>query len=82
MRYLKPDVFYDIAEKLNNTKLERDKTVYEMLQEVTSLLTEHNIVHEIKGRSKSIYSIYNKLNKGKKFSDIYDLLAIKNIGPY
>ena len=53
LRYLKPDVFYDIAEKLNNTKLERDKTVYEMLQEVTSLLTEHNIVHEIKGRSKS-----------------------------
>ncbi len=77
LRYLKPDVFYDIAEKLNNTKLERDKTVYEMLQEVASLLTEHNIVHEIKGRSKSIYSIYNKLNKGKKFSDIYDLLALR-----
>ncbi len=77
LRYLKPDVFYDIAEKLNNTKLERDKTVYEMLQGVASLLTEHNIVHEIKGRSKSIYSIYNKLNKGKKFSDIYDLLALR-----
>ncbi|MCI8347575.1 MAG: bifunctional (p)ppGpp synthetase/guanosine-3',5'-bis(diphosphate) 3'-pyrophosphohydrolase [Bacilli bacterium] len=77
LRYLKSDVFYDIAEKLNNTKLERDKTVYEMLQEVASLLTEHNIVHEIKGRSKSIYSIYNKLNKGKKFSDIYDLLALR-----
>lgn len=77
LRYLKPDVFYDIAEKLNKTKLERDKTVYEMMNEVTSLLTEHNIVHEIKGRSKSIYSIYNKLNKGKKFSDIYDLLALR-----
>ena len=77
LRYLKPEVFYDIAEKLNKTKLERDKTVYEMMSEVTNLLTEHNIVHEIKGRSKSIYSIYNKLNKGKKFSDIYDLLAIR-----
>lgn len=77
LRYLKPDVFYDIAEKLNKTKLERDKTVYEMMNEVTNLLTEHNIVHEIKGRSKSIYSIYNKLNKGKKFSDIYDLLALR-----
>ncbi len=77
LRYLKPDVFYDIAEKLNKTKLERDKTVDDMMQEVTSLLTEHNIVHEIKGRSKSIYSIYNKLNKGKKFSDIYDLLALR-----
>ena len=76
-RYLKPEVFYDIAEKLNNTKLERDKTVQSMMDEVTNLLAVHNIVHEIKGRSKSIYSIYNKLNKGKKFSDIYDLLAIR-----
>jgi len=70
LRYLKPNIFYDIAEKLNNTKLERDKTVMEMMQEVTNLLNNHEIVHEIKGRSKSIFSIYNKLNKGKKFSDI------------
>lgn len=77
LRYLKPDVFYDIAEKLNKTKLERDKTVYDMLTEVSNLLTEHHIPHEIKGRSKSIYSIYNKLDKGKKFSDIYDLLALR-----
>ena len=77
LRYLKPDVFYDIAEKLNKTKIERDKTVYDMQRQVSDLLTEHNIVHEIKGRAKCIYSIYNKLNKGKKFSDIYDLLALR-----
>ncbi len=77
LRYLKPDVFYDIAEKLNKTKLERDKTVYDMQTEVSDLLTEHHIPHEIKGRAKSIYSIYNKLDKGKKFSDIYDLLALR-----
>ena len=77
LRYLKPDVFYDIAEKLNKTKLERDKTVYDMQTEVTNLLNEHHIPHEIKGRAKSIYSIYNKLDKGKKFSDIYDLLALR-----
>ncbi len=77
LRYLKPDVFYDIAEKLNKTKLERDRTVYDMQKEVIDLLTEHNITHEIKGRAKSIYSIYNKLDKGKKFSDIYDLLALR-----
>lgn len=77
LRYLKPDVFYDIAEKLNKTKLERDKTVYDMQAEVSNLLTEHHINHEIKGRAKSIYSIYNKLDKGKKFSDIYDLLALR-----
>ena len=77
LRYLKPDVFYDIAEKLNKTKLERDRTVVEMQKEVSDLLTEHHINHEIKGRAKCIYSIYNKLNKGKKFSDIYDLLALR-----
>ncbi len=77
LRYLKPDVFYDIAERLNKTKIERDNNVQEMLQNVTELLTEHNIPHEIKGRAKSIYSIYNKLDKGKKFSDIFDLLALR-----
>ena len=77
LRYLKPDVFYDIAEKLNNTKLERDKVVGDMLESVTNLLKEHDIPHEIKGRSKSIYSIYKKLEKGRKFSDIYDLLALR-----
>ena len=77
LRYLKPDVYYDIVEKLNSTKLERDNIINEMMREVSDLLTEHNIVHEIKGRSKSIYSIYNKLDKGRKFSDIYDLLALR-----
>ncbi len=79
LRYLKPNVFFDIAEKLNKTKLERDKYVYKMQQEVSDLLTEHHIPHEIKGRAKCIYSIYNKLNKGKKFSEIYDLLALRII---
>lgn len=77
LRYLKPDIFYDIAERLNKTKLERDNAVQKMLDEVSELLNEHNIPHEIKGRAKSIYSIYNKLDKGKKFSDIFDLLALR-----
>jgi GTP pyrophosphokinase len=77
LRYLKPEVYYDIVEKLNGTKTERDNIINEMMMEVSNLLTEHNIIHEIKGRSKSIYSIYNKLDKGRKFSDIYDLLAIR-----
>ena len=77
LRYLKPDVFYDIAEKLNTTKLERDNAVSEMTKEVSELLTEHNIKFDIKGRSKSIYSIYKKMEKGKKFSELYDLLALR-----
>ena len=77
LRYLKPDVFYDIAEKLNTTKLERDNAVAEMIKTVSDMLIEHNIKFEIKGRSKSIYSIYKKMEGGKKFSELYDLLAIR-----
>ena len=77
LRYLKPDVFYDIAEKLNTTKLERDNSVSVMIKEVSNILKEHNIDFEIKGRSKSIYSIYKKMEKGKKFSELYDLLALR-----
>lgn len=77
LRYIKPDVFYDIAEKLNTTKLERDNAVTEMITEVSELLKEHNIKFDIKGRSKSIYSIYKKMEKGKKFSELYDLLALR-----
>ena len=77
LRYLNPDAYYEIVEKLNLKKTERDYAVGKMASEVSNLLTEHNIVHEIKGRSKSIYSIYNKMNKGRKFEDIYDILALR-----
>lgn len=77
LRYLNPDAYYEIVEKLNLKKTERDEAVGKMLDEVSNLLTEHNIPHEIKGRSKSIYSIYNKMSKGKKFEDIYDILALR-----
>ena len=77
LRYLNPDAYYEIVEKLNLKKTERDEAVGKMASEVSNLLTEHNIIHEIKGRSKSIYSIYNKMTKGKKFEDIYDILALR-----
>ena len=77
LRYLKPDVYFDIVEKLNAKKTELDDSVNDMLSEVSSLLNEHNIKHEIFGRSKGIYSIYKKLNKGKRFNDIYDILALR-----
>lgn len=77
LRYYKPDTYFDIVEKLNKSKAERDQLVIEMKQSVSSILNEHGIKHEIKGRSKSIYSIYKKLDKGKKFSDIFDLLALR-----
>lgn len=77
LKYLKSDVYYDIVEKLNAKKTEMDEDVKDMLDEVSFLLNEHHIKHEIFGRSKSIYSIYKKLDKGKKFNDIYDILALR-----
>ena len=77
LRYYKPDVYYSIVEQLNQSKVERDKVVEEMKNSVSKLLDQNGIKHEIKGRAKSIYSIYKKLDKGKKFNDIYDLLALR-----
>ncbi len=77
LRYLKPDVYFSIVEQLNQTRKERDRIVMEMMEDVSKLLNEQGIKHEIKGRAKSIYSIYKKLDKGKKFSDIFDLLALR-----
>lgn len=77
LRYYKPDIYFSIVETVNKTKTERDNLVKEMKDNISSLLNQNNIKHEIKGRSKSIYSIYKKLDKGRKFSDIYDLLALR-----
>ncbi len=77
LKTLKPEVYNDIVEKLNSTKNERDNLIKKMTIEVKELLDSHGINYEIKGRSKSIYSIYNKLDKGRKFNDIYDLFALR-----
>ena len=77
LRYYKPDIYFSIVERLNQTKQERDKIIAEMLESVSNLLTENGIKHEIKGRAKSIYSIYKKMDKGKSFNNIYDLNALR-----
>lgn len=77
LRYYKPEAYFSIVEKLNQTKKDRDEVVLNMQNSISDLLSEHEINHSIKGRAKSIYSIYNKLDKGRKFSDIYDLLALR-----
>lgn len=77
LRYLEPEKFYDIAEKLSAKKIEREENVNIMIEDVKKLLNDNNISHSIKGRAKSIYSIHKKLDKGKRFADIYDLLALR-----
>ena len=57
--------------------MERDTVILEMKTKISQMLNEHNIKHEIKGRSKSIYSIYNKMQNGKRFEEIYDILALR-----
>ncbi len=77
LKYYKPDVYNDILEKLSESRQELDKSVDEMMESVSKILTENNIPHDMKGRSKSVYSIYNKLQKGKTFNQIYDILALR-----
>ena len=73
LKYWKPDVYNDILEKLSESRAELDKSVDKMMESVSKILDENNIPHEMKGRSKSVYSIYNKLQKGKTFNEIYDI---------
>lgn len=77
LRVLKPDVYNDILEKLNKTKTELNDNLIGMRNDLSRLLIDNGINHEIKGRVKSVYSIYNKLSNGKKWSDIYDILALR-----
>ena len=77
LKYYKPDVYNDILEKLNESRAELDKSVDEMMKNVSKILNDNGIYHEKKGRSKSVYSIYNKLSKGKSFNEIYDILALR-----
>ncbi len=78
LKYLKPDVYKDIEERLNASKENLKECLEDMKEEISDILTENNIKFEIKGRVKSIYSIYNKLHKkGKKWEEIYDILALR-----
>ncbi len=74
------DVFMKIVKELELKKDERDKLVNEMLGELTELVSDVGDNLTIFGRSKSIYSIYNKTYaRGKTLDDIYDLQAIRII---
>ena len=79
LRYLKPDVYEDILERLNASQEELKEDLEEMQDEISNILIEHDIHFYIKSRVKSVYSIYNKLNNGKKWNSIYDILALRII---
>ncbi len=77
LKILKPGVYEDILERLNKTTLELNDNLEEMKESLSHLLQENDIPYEIKGRVKSVYSIYNKLNNGKRWDQIYDILALR-----
>lgn len=79
LKYSKPEVYESIVEKLDGTREELYKVLNDMLESISEILTSHNIKFTIKGRVKSVYSIYTKLCTGRKWSDIYDILAMRAI---
>jgi GTP diphosphokinase / guanosine-3',5'-bis(diphosphate) 3'-diphosphatase len=80
MKYLEPDVYKEIAKKLNETKKERSKFINDFIKPIKDKLTKQEFQFEIYGRPKSIHSIWNKIkNKGVPFEEVYDLFAIRII---
>ncbi len=77
LKYTKPDVYNDILEKLDASREQLNEYLLEMKQSISDILTENGIPFKIKGRVKSVHSLYNKMDNGKRFSDIYDILALR-----
>ena len=80
LKYTNREIYDQIAHKLNETKRNRDKYIMEFIQPVKQKLEAEGLHFEIKGRTKSIFSIWNKMKKQKAdLEDIYDLFAIRVI---
>lgn len=80
LKYTEPEVYKTIAGKLQASKKERDKFISEFIRPIADALTKQGVKFEIKGRPKSINSIWNKMKKqGVTFEEIYDLFAIRII---
>ena len=80
LKYLEHDIYYMIKDKLNATKAARDQYVAEFISPIQKKLEEAGLSFHIKGRTKSIHSIWQKMKKQKcRFEDIYDLFAIRII---
>lgn len=81
LKYGKPTVYEEILEKLDDTRENLANSLQEMKNSISEIMIEHGIEFEVKARVKSVYSIYKKLSSGKKWSEIYDILAMRLIVP-
>ncbi len=80
LKYLEHDAYYMIKEKLNATKKSRDAYIERFIQPIKQKLDDLGIKCHVKGRTKSIHSIWQKMKKQKcGFEGIYDLFAIRII---
>jgi guanosine-3',5'-bis(diphosphate) 3'-pyrophosphohydrolase len=80
MKYMEPDTYRYIAQKLNDTKRERTKYINDFIRPIKEKLEKAGFDFEIYGRPKSIHSISNKMKKkGVAFEEVYDLFAIRII---
>lgn len=80
LKYLEHDAYYMIKDKLNATKAERDKYIDAFIKPIKEKLEAAGLKFHIKGRTKSIHSIWQKMKKQQcGFEGIYDLFAIRVI---
>lgn len=80
MKYTEPEIYNDIYSKIQQTKRERNRFINEFIEPIKEELTKQGFKFEIKGRSKSIHSIWSKMKRqGVGFEEIYDLFAIRII---
>ena len=78
LKYLEPEVYYDLVDKIAIRKSEREKYVQGIVDEVSEHLRNAGIKFSIDGRVKHFFSIYKKmLNQDKTIEEIYDLFAIR-----
>ncbi len=80
LKYLEHEAYYHIKEKLSETKKSRDAYIERFIQPIEERLKDAGLKFHIKGRTKSIHSIWQKMKKQKcPFEGVYDLFAIRII---
>ena len=80
LKYLMPDVYYDLAEKISLRRDAREAFVREIVAEVQKHMKEAGIEAQVDGRVKHFFSIYKKMvNQGKTLDQIFDLFAVRII---
>lgn len=78
LRYLDPEEYYDLVEKINKKRSEREKEINEIIKKISAELDKQELHYDISGRPKNFYSIYKKMKgKSKSFESIYDLIAVR-----